>query len=168
MNARSRRAGHSDRLEFRATVEAILFCLVFLFIGGFGFFATLTSIVSGLAYFWILAVTLVLFAGGWYLLYSFMTPIVFDKRTGLFWNNRKTQKEVLDWNSLENATNLGEIYALQLITCRGGRYISPELNLVLKNGARLHVVVYPVNQGRLRKDASILAGFLGVPLWDAT
>ena len=45
-------------------------------------------------------------------------------------------------------------------------FYSYELNLVLADGSRVNVVDHG-NLPRIRRDAAMLAGFLGVPLGDA-
>ena len=46
-----------------------------------------------------------------------------------------------------------------------GRYVSYELNVVLRDAGRVNVVLYADVQ-RLRADAEVLSEFLGVPTWD--
>lgn len=108
--------------------------------------------------------------GGW-MWRSFTTPIVFDKGPGWFWRGRQEPYQVFDKTELSCATELEHIHALQIIaercTSDKSHYMSYELNLVLKDGARLCVV----DHGKLvqvRSDAAKLAQFLDVPLWDAT
>lgn len=153
---------NANRLEFRASMGAILFYLVFLLAGlgvliGFsasrfssGRFAfdmnTLMPLLIGLAF----AV-----AGGC-MLYFGTAPIVFDKRNGFFWNGRKTPDEVFDKKTLKHFAELKEIHALQLISehCSGNKssFYSYELNLVLEDGKRINVVDHG-NQVKLREDA---------------
>jgi hypothetical protein len=96
---------------------------------------------------------------------------VFDKRIGYCWTGRTDEGR--DGNAPKNAVELREIYALQIIfrAAPGGPgkgfRLTRELNLVLKSGNRLGVLV-EADHGRIRKWASILAELLGTPVWDAT
>jgi hypothetical protein len=165
-----------DRLEFRASIASRLFAGCFLvtgiatwvlFVGSRLSVGTLPFSPSALMP---LLGGLVFAIAGGALLYSGTTPIVFDKQKGFFWKGRKAPDEVAVRYALANATELREIHALQLIAgsyaSSDPRYRRHELNLVLKSGERLHVVVLP-NVIDLRREASILAGFLRTPVWDA-
>lgn len=65
---------------------------------------------------------------------------------------------------------LREVHALQLLRefVRGNKnsYDSYELNLVCRDGRRLNVIDHSTLHA-IRKDARILADYLGVPIWDA-
>jgi hypothetical protein len=168
--------GDPDRLAFRATMGGILFALVFLLLGIGALIGVLISIVAGfssgninLNMLIALPIALLFCAVGGYLLYSWTTPVVFDRRTGYFWKGWKAPDEVSEPNSLKNAANFREIHALQLISNFGSEYSSYELNLVMVSGERLNVVVYGSgSRETLRKDAAILAEFLGKPVWDVS
>ncbi len=70
--------------------------------------------------------------------------------------------------SPDNAASFRAIHALQLIPNFDLRYRSYELNLVMSDGKRLHVVVYADRSpNKLREDVTILSRFLGKPVWDA-
>jgi hypothetical protein len=164
-----------DRLQFRATTQGILFAIPFILIGVVVGVLALISIAIGMRLptknftgFIVLAVALLFSAIGAGFLYSVTTPIVFDRRKGLFWKGRKEPDETSPRDSLKAATNLREIHALQLVSDFRGRRLCHQLNLVLTSGDRLHVVFYEFGgRDRLRKDAAILAGFLKTPVWDA-
>ena len=112
-----------DRLAFRATMQGILFALVFLLPGttrnappralGLASASGLSSGRLNLNMFIALPVALLFCAAGGYLLYSWTTPIVFDRRTGLFWKGWKAPDELSDLDSLKNVAGFGEIHALQ-------------------------------------------------------
>jgi hypothetical protein len=109
-------------------------------------------------------------AVGGFMVRSFSVPVVFDGRNGFFWKGRQSPMDVVNRDELKSFAELEDIHALQLISefCRGDKssYHSYELNLVLKSGDRLNVF----DHGHLkhaRADAATLAGFLGLPLWDA-
>jgi hypothetical protein len=166
-----------DRIEFRASLGAKMFYLLFLFIGlgvtigsvGWrlhsGRFAFDSTTILPLLF------GLVFFTAGGCMYYFGTAPVVFDKRTGFFWRGRKAPHAVFDKRTLKNFAELERIHALQLLSeyCGGRKnsYYSYELNLVLKDGARLNVVDHG-NKRRLREDADKLSGFLGKPVWDAT
>lgn len=160
-----------NRLEFKATIGAWSFCLIFLIVGmwvSVGFSARrllyeVSPFDTGL-FMTILAGLIFIFVGGW-MYYFVMAPIVFDKGKGCFWKSRKKSGDIFD----KNFVKLQDIYALQLISkyvSGDDSYYSYELNIILGNGKRINVI----DQGspkKLRGDATILAAFLNKPLWDA-
>ncbi len=164
-----------DRLEFRATLQAILFALMFLVAGAGVFILALKTIVTAMlagrvdfSMSGALPVGFLFAAVGVYLLYSFKTPIVFDRRRGLFWKGWQAPDEMSDLNALKSAKHLRAIHALQLVSYYAGRNSSYELNLVLASGDRLHIVTYGAGgRNRIRADTAVLAQFLGKPVWDA-
>jgi hypothetical protein len=164
-----------DRLAFRATTGGLIFALGFLLSGVLVSGFMLKDVVSGLSKgimnlngFLGLLIGLLLSAGGAYMLYSWTTPIVFDRRKGLFWKGRNEPYEGFDGNPPKNAASFRAIHALQLIPTFDVRYQSYEINLVMVNGDRLNVVVYASgSRNRLREDAATLGRFLGKPVWDA-
>jgi len=177
-NFRTRRLVHvtSNRIEFRASMGAILFFGLFL-LGGLGFAVGFSLYHFSEGTFLFRADTvlpslfgIVFAAVGGYLIYLGTAPIVFDKTKGFFWKGRMTPGEMLDSNALKHFAGLEEIHALQLISehCRGQKssYYSYELNLVLKDGKRINVVDHG-NLKKLREDAETLSQFLDRPLWDA-
>ena len=164
-----------DRLAFRATAGGFLLASGFLLFGVVVSAVVLKGIGSGLVKgtinfnnFITLPVALLFSAIGGYLLYSWTTPMVFDRRMGLFWRGWKEPEERFDGSLSDNAASLRAIHALQLIPTFASQYGSYEINLVMADGERLHVVVYASgSRNRLREDAAILARFLGKPVWDA-
>lgn len=169
---------HTGRLEYRASLRAKLAFLVFILIGlailigftsqrlaagGLSFDKdTILPILIGLA----------LAAGGCYLLYYGTAPVVFDKGTGFFWKGRKSPETVFDVKLPKDCVRLEEIHALQLIACycSGGHktrgHYRYEINLVLKDGQRVNVVVHD-NKEKARQEGAALTLFLDIPLWDA-
>lgn len=167
---------NSDRLEFRASIGAKLFYLVFLIVGlGVlaGFYSSRLSS-GGLSFNMNTIMPLLfglIFAGvGGSMLYFGTAPIVFDKRKGYFWKGRTAPDEVLNRSSLKHFAELDHIHALQLVSeyCRGNKssYHSYELNIVLEDGKRINVVDHG-NRNKLRDDAGALSAFLKKPVWDA-
>jgi len=165
-----------NRLEFRASMGAKLFYLVFLLAGvamSIGFSASKLS--RGAFSFdidTIMPVLIGLFFAivGGCLFYFGTVPIVFDKSNGSFWKGWKAPNQAFDKKTLKHYVKLEKIHALQLISeyCRGNKssYYSYELNLVLKDGKRVNVIDHG-NQKTLKEDAATLATFLRKPLWDA-
>ncbi len=161
-----------DRLAFRATVQGKFFALMFLLFGAVFTLAIVSGFSSGridLKTCVALMASLGFCAVGVGFLYSWTTPIVFDRQTGYFWKGRKAPDELSDLSSLKNVVSFKEIHALQLLASRGmRRYGNYEMNLVLTNGERLNVVAYGACGRRiLRQDAATVAQFLGKPVWDA-
>ena len=165
-----------DRLEFKATAAASLFCAVFMITGlGVAVAFTAGQLAHGMRLFsWEIfgaALIGVLFAViGGIMLYTGRAPIVFDKRSGFYWKGRTSPQESFNAAGIKECAKLKDIHALQIISerCRSknSSYLSYELNLVLGNGKRLTAVdhgSYP----KLREDAEKLSAFLGKPLWDA-
>ena len=169
----------AHRVEFRATVGARLFYLLFLFmgLGAMIFMPMAMEGATGLQMFMPMLVGLVFTVVGGCMYYFGTTPVVFDRGTSHYWRGRTSPDRMPDRSAADNWTDFEKIHALQIIAewCRGssssngGRsspYFSYELNLVLSNGDQLNVVDHG-NLRKLRKDAARLARFLDVPLWDA-
>lgn len=98
-------------------------------------------------------------------------PIVFDAAHGAYWRGRLRPGARPDASTVRDYTPLADIHALQIIAEWDdgvvGWYRSYELNLVLHDGRRVHVVDHEDGE-HLRKDAAELAHMLSVPVWDAT
>ncbi len=169
-----RTAGPS-RVEFRPAIGAIIFYLLFFFIGlgvsaalAASWFTGATAFEPGLLV--PLLLGLVFMTIGGYLFYSGTAPIVFEKGRGVFWKGRKGPDEAIDSRKTGAFVRLDDVYALQLIAeyiSGKNSYYSYELNLVLKDGKRISVIDHG-NLNRIREDARTLSLFLGKPLWDAT
>jgi len=104
------------------------------------------------------------------LIYQSMKPIVFDKQKGVFQDGRKISKSTAQKNIAGCFTSLVSIHALQIIQktfyIDRDPYSCYELNLVLENGSRLHVVSSSYLT-ILRQQATTIATFLNKPTWDA-
>lgn len=97
-------------------------------------------------------------------------PIVFDRELGAFWRGRL--RAGAQPTAHPSYTPLREVHALQILgewiyEETTGDYRSYELNLVLRDGRRVHVVDHDDGE-RLRADAAELSRALSVPVWDAT
>ncbi len=99
------------------------------------------------------------------------TPRVFDRAVGAFWRGRKAPSPLGGVERSGSCAPLSSIHALQLLCeyVSGSKqsFYSYELNLVLDDGRRIHVVDHG-NLERLRADAQTLSLFLDKPVWDAT
>ena len=99
-------------------------------------------------------------------------PRSFSKQHGVFWKGSELPRAAGTRQVSEDCVPLEDIHAVQLlrewVVGKQRRFNSYELNLVLKDGARVNVVDHG-NSRRLRRDAQELAEFLGgVPVWDAS
>ena len=169
-----------NRIEFRPSVGAKLFSMIFLLIGlglSIGFSYKLLSkeniILTTHTIFPILF-GLVFAIVGVVMFYFFLSPIVFDKYSGYFWKGRRGPDQVVNKDKIKDLTRLDEIHALQLISeyvrssgKNSSSYYSYELNLVLADASRVNVVDHGIKD-KLIEDAQTLAEFLDVPVWDAT
>jgi hypothetical protein len=165
-----------NRIEFRASIGALLFYLAFFLVGLGVFVAISFSWFSGAAVSFDLGmlmpllISLIFIALGAYLFYSGTAPMVFEKGRGVFWKGRKGPDVAIDSRITGNFVRLDNVHAVQLIAeyiSSKNSYYSYELNLVMVDGKRMTVVDHG-NLDRIREDARTLAMFLGKPLWDAT
>jgi hypothetical protein len=167
------------RMEFRASLGARLFHLVFLIVG-LGMVAAFSiSVLSGdpagmeagTASFVPLFLGLVFAIAGGAMWYFGAAPIVFDKSRGEYWKGRVAPYEASNRRNLDHYAKLDQVHAVQLISehlqSDKSSYYSHELNLVLGDGTRMNVVDHG-DRSRLRDDAQTLAAFLERPVWDAT
>ena len=163
-----------NRVEFKSTVGAIIFSLVFALPG----IALLVFILPHVNLFVLdsgiivaLLLGLIFASLGGFMFYSQMIPIVFDKQEGFFWKGRKPQPEMPTSEANAKYVRLEQVHALQVIaeyiSGKNGGFYSYELNLVLKDGNRINVADHG-NKRKLAVDIEMLAEFLGVPVWDAT
>ena len=166
-----------SRLEVRPSIQMILFCLLFMALGGGvgGVFAVtgirdgnlMTAVMPGL-------LGLVFVLTGALLLRAGSKRRVFDLSLGGYWrgsgklNGPQALATQTEWAWLR------DIKAIQLLRegvtsrsnhGRGRSYWSYELNLVLTDGRRINVMDHG-DQGRIRQDAQVIGQFLGVPVLD--
>lgn len=168
----------SSRLLIKATIGAQLFSFVFMLPG-------LAGLVAGAPYhffvtgdlgtgFFFIAWGGIFFGAGFLMWRHFSRGYVFDKRAGRYFKGKQAESSRAP--SDENQGRLQDIHALQMLTERvtsnsknGGSssYNSYEINLVLKNGARLNVMDHG-NKTDIEDNAKEIAVFLGVPIWRAS
>ena len=112
----------------------------------------------------ILAVSTLYAVVGLWMLWIVTKPRVFDLRRGLFWKSWITPSGLLKLP--KGCAQLKDIHALQLLYVGGNNAVCYELNLVLKDETRTHVLSHGDRES-LCNDADKLGKFLGVPVWDA-
>lgn len=166
------------RIEFRASLRARLFYLVFLFVGlgiivGFSYdLISREEITLTVDTVFPYLIGIVFAVVGGCLFYFGTRPIVFDKHSEYFWKGRKGPSLRLfnKAGSMKNCVKLEQIHALQIISehchSKNKSYYSYELNLVLKDGERINVIDHG-DLEQIQEDARKLSEFLGRPLWDA-
>ena len=116
-------------------------------------------------------ITLLFFGFGFWMIYESIIPIVFDTQLKYFWKGWKPPNRIFNIKELKCYALIEDIHALQLlsksVSSDGGSYKAYELNIVLNDGSRLHVIGHG-NGKVLQYDANTLAKFINKPLWDAT
>lgn len=160
-----------DRFEFVASIGLYAFAGVFALVGGV---APLMVYLGrdprsmDPAFHLILIFPVAFLGAAGYLWRHLGRPAVFDRREGWYWKGRTPPTEDPSVGTGKNARPLSDIKAIQLIPesvrSKNGSYTSWELNLVLADGTRLHVVDHG-SESAMREDAAALASFLSVPLW---
>jgi len=181
-----------NRVEFRPSVMGRIVPLAFILLGlleiaigaGIALFCSLRggpAIFISLLFGCVASLPGCLLVGiGGILFRRMMRPIGFDRGAGWFWKGSRMPVSPAETKQRKNAVPLEQIHAVQIISeyvrdCsrRTGRtsstrrtsYYSYEINLVLKDGARINVVDHG-NLGRIQQDSRQLGEFLGVPVWD--
>jgi len=158
------------KLEYKRTGLFKLFISVFVMFGCILILPALLSVVvnvlvMGLAIRWFdfvsyLLVAMIFFGGAWRLVYHSQTPPLFNLRQLLFTRGRGSKKVEIDCS---------DIHALQLLAHyvgqHKGNYTTYQLNLVLNNGSREHVVGYSTPKVA-RRDAQTIAKNIDVKIWD--
>jgi hypothetical protein len=166
-----------NRIEFGLTSARPVYAWM-LFFSAVGFFVILVELDSFATA--LLSPLLCMSFGGivWLTRYLTHEPLVFDKRSGLYWRGRRSPARDRVVASSERMGRISDIHALQLIGTRryvGGdprmgaesdhrEILTHELNLVLKDRRRLSTVCLDDYDG-LDHDAQVLAAFLQRPLW---
>lgn len=165
-----------SRVAFKPTLGVKMFGGVFFVIGAVIMLVGLGNALGGSGNA-VGGIGLLLFGGvfagaGVFFLRKMGAPRHFDQSVGIYWKGQQKVVSGSDRESLEDRTELGDIYALQIIKeyCSGddGGYYSYELNLVCRDAARVNVIDHG-NLEAIQTDAQQLAVFLGnIPVWDAT
>ncbi len=165
-----------NRMEFTSTLGAKAFSFIFIAVGlAIPIWIGIDSVQKTGQFFqfdflFTLLFGLIFFGAGSFLFYSYAKPVIFDKTKGMYWKGWKAPKRYLAEGGEKNSSRISNIHALQLIAelvrSKNSSYFSYELNLVLKDGARMNVIDHG-NGEKIREDANVLSKFLGVPVWDA-
>ncbi len=111
-----------------------------------------------------------IFVSGAYLWFQ-QNKAVFDQQNQIFFKTRRGLNAEGNLESKPQSAAFDQIHALQLIPeCvrikNRSTFRSYELNLVLKDKQRINILDHG-DLASIRKDAATLAGFIGIPVWDA-
>lgn len=163
----------NHRAVFGATIGARLFAIVF---GGIG---SLVGVI-GITMFWSqrldgmpVAPIMTLFGGifagvGIYLYRTFDKAIIFDLSDGLFWRGKRPNLSDSEQKP-DTWCRIDEIAGIQIlqefIRSDKSSYYSYEINLVLKDTSRRHVVDHG-SMKQISADSQQLGEFLQVPVWN--
>lgn len=170
---RSLKETSPGRLEFKSSLPAYMFSLVFVIIGAaipvWYFVSMHDSSAETESILFPVVFGGIFLTGGGLLFFNKWKPIIIDKTSGYFWTGKNSPAE---GKENKTALKLFEIHAVQLLSeyVRGDKrsYYVYETNFVLKNAERANII----SQGGSRKssvaDAQQLASFLNVPFWDAS
>lgn len=160
------RIQNEDFYYFKPTIYALLIpllCFIF-FVSLIPYISkTLDSVNIG-----IFAITLPFLAIGFWFLYKDLKPIVFSKKSNLFWIGYKKPSFV---NDINISCKLEDILAIQVlwkeIKYQFYHGFAYEINIVLKDNSRIHL--FSVSDPKpFLEEASTLAKFLNVPLYYRT
>ena len=144
----------NNSIEFKPTFVAYLFSISFSVIG---LIACFVSLSTGLMDIGVLIGLSFLGFGLWYLWRLVKQKSVFNGSSRVFCKNKKS-------------FGFDNICAIQLlreyVSGNKNSYYSYELNLVCMNGERINIIDHGALRA-IREDASILADYLSIPVWDA-
>jgi|GEM_PF-2228530 len=162
------------RLVFKASTYAIIFYWFFILIGlayaliAAGVDLTSPQLDTEFEFSFHTIVGMCFVGAGLVLFYKGTIPFVFDKSRGWYWKDRKSPTAVVDKSSLQEFGKINDIIAVQLIPKlvedSEGDYYSFEVNLVLKDCSRVHVIDHG-SKDAIEKQANKLSSFLDIPLW---
>ncbi len=156
-----------DMFRFLPSVKFALYTTMYLalFIGACYFGLQLRTVDNGLSIFGFIlfGASLVFLCAFLYFLKDYLIRIVFNKKRGYYY------KGYIDLKFLRFAkANLDDIVAVQILGEITSEQIAPfnsfEINLVLKDSERLHVIDH-CNLNSIIEDAQSLSKFLDVPIW---
>lgn len=163
-----------NRYEFKPTVASKVFSAIFMIVGIAVpvLFLNLPADSGEEAPVWALVgFGAIFFAVGAAMHYYQSKPIVFDKLEGFYWKGRQKPDHTFGLEDSKNICRIRNIHAIQVlkkfVSGNKSSYHCYEINLVLKNGSRLHVVAH-AGEKAMKDHAAELARFLGVPVWDAS
>ena len=144
----------NSSIEFRPTFVAYLFSILFAV---FGLIACFLAFSTGSMAFGVLISLPFLGFGVWPLWRLFKQKSIFNGSSRVFYKNEKS-------------FGFDQICAIQLlreyVSGNKNSYYSYELNLVCMDGERINIIDHGALRA-IREDASILADYLSIPVWDA-
>lgn len=154
-------------IKFKPTLNFALYTLMYLGLAILSYYVgiKLFPIDNGLSAlgFIILGAALVFCYAFLYFLKDFLVKIVFSKKLGIYYkgyiNLYLFRYDVVDLNKIVAIQILGEITSETIAP-----FNSFEINLVLKNSERVHVIDHN-NLKSIINDATELSKFLSVPIW---
>lgn len=165
----------NHRAVFGATIGARLFAMVFGGIGAtiavIGVVTLLSQGLEGMPVGPIMILFGTIFSGvGVYIYRVFDRAIIFDLSDRLYWRGKRPNLSDSEQKP-ETWCRIGEIAGIQIlkefVRSSKSSYYSYEINLVLEDASRRHVV----DHGSLKQitsDAQQLGEFLQVPVWNGT
>ncbi len=153
-------------MAFHLSASAHLFCWIFIVFSAVPIAIGVTA--SGFEQLFLLAI------GGCCLLVMAVVyresrkPIVFDRLQGYCWKGKSLNQALASKKRKQLKVALGEVAGVQILRkvvrgSKGGSYPCGELNLVLRNHERVHVLVSG-NVDLLAEEARKLASWLGTPI----
>ncbi|WP_299117025.1 hypothetical protein [uncultured Winogradskyella sp.] len=153
--------------KFLPSVKFAFYTVMYLLlsVGAYYFGMQLWPIDNGLSIigFLLLGACLVCFCAFLYFLKDYLIRIVFSKKLGYYYKGYVNIKYLRF-----SKTNLEHIVAIQILGEITTEQIAPfnsyEINLVLKDSERLHVIDHS-NLNSIIEDAQSLSTFLNVPIW---
>lgn len=163
----------NHRAIFGATVGARLFAMIFGGVGSVIVIIGVTFLITGGFDEMAMGLGLTAFGGifagvGIYLYRVFDKAIIFDLSDGLFWRGERPNMSDSEQKP-DTWCRIGEISGIQIIKeyVRSDKssYYSYEINLVLADASRRHVVDHG-NLKQISTDAQQLGKFLQVPVWN--
>ncbi len=166
---------YRDKIVVDKSAATIFFCLIFILAGifvvmlyanlGFENLGVNNDVINNPL---VLLVGLVFAGAGFFALISYK-KMTFEKLSGSYYRGKNLKQFDRSTNKM-NQGMLSDIHAIQLIRERISSdksiYTSYEINLVLKNGERVNVMDHG-SWSDIERSAKDLAGFLGVPIWQA-
>lgn len=171
-NFKARKLIHESdsRMKVSYSAQGLIFIAIFFLLGlgvlGWGIQHDLTKTYD------ILIAGFLVFLGGGFVTFSVLMcekPAIFDKKMGYFWVGSSKLTDVEKIVQLDRQCRLSDVVAIQTLTkfvddSDGGCY-THEINLVLKNGHRLSVIV-DGDERAVIAEAKKLAVFLeGLPIF---
>jgi hypothetical protein len=144
----------SNSIEFRPTFVAYLFSIL---VAIFGLISCFLAFSTGLMGIGVLISLSFLGFGVWSLWSLVKQKLVFNGSSRVFYKDGKS-------------LGFDDICAIQLlreyVSGNKNSYYSYELNLVCINGERINIIDHGALRA-IREDASMLADYLSIPVWDA-